>query len=193
MPYTDLDSLLAHIWNYVEAAVIDRANAMTTPAFATASQKGPNVRTIALRKASRRDRTLVFHTDARSDKMVELEEIPKAVWMGWDDEISEQFQFVGQTTIHRDDELAVKMWRGLPEAERAFYFKPSPPGAPASEPGSGIRPGEVDEETARKNFAVIRTVVDEIKWLYVGRNPEDERQARYAWAGEAFHGKWIVP
>jgi general stress protein 26 len=193
MAYDDLDALLEHIWNYLEAAVIDRANAMTTPALATCGPDGPNVRTVALRKASRRQRALLFHTDVRSSKVAELEANPRAVWMGWDPKSSEQIQLCGQTSIHRDDDLADKLWEGLPDDEQAFYFKPKTPGAPSDVPVSGIRRGEVDEETARHNFAAVRTLVDEIRWLYLGRSVDEERQARFEWDGEQFRGQWRVP
>jgi hypothetical protein len=193
MRYDDLDGLLEHIWNYIESGVIDRANAMTTPAFATAGPEGPNVRTVALRRANRGSRALIFHTDARSNKVSELEETPSAVWMGWDADSSEQFQLRGRTTIHRSDEVAATMWASLPDDELAFYFKPKAPGTPAEAPGSGLQPGAIDEAEARRNFAVVRTVVDEIKWLYVGRDPEEERQAFYQWDGQVFCGEWVVP
>lgn len=193
MTYDNLDALLEHIWNYVESAVINRANAMTTPAFATAGADGPNVRTVALRRANRASRALVFHTDARSQKVNELEEMPVAVWMAWDAGHSEQFQLRGRTSLHLDDEVASTMWASLPDDELALYYKPQTPGTPTDEPDSGIHSEGLDESEARQKFAVVRTVVDEIKWLYVARSPDDARQARFAWDGKRFVGEWVVP
>lgn len=193
MTYDDLDDLLEHIWNYVESAVIDRANAMTAPAFATAGPDGPSVRTVALRRANRGSRALVFHTDARSHKVRELEETPIAVWMAWDASNSEQLQLRGRTSIHREDEVASTMWESLPDDELAFYYKPQAPGSSADGPVSGIQPDALDESEARRKFAVVRTVVDEIKWLHVAKSPDDERQARFDWDGKRFVGEWVVP
>ncbi len=186
--YEILDEILAHVWSYVEEAVHGRENAMTTPVFAT---DGPGARTVALRAFDSSQRSLSFHTDVRSEKVKQIGDNPRARWVAWDADLSQQFQFCGSTTVHTADAFADEMWASQPEENLGFYYKSLRPGEPIDSPVSCIDRDVVSEEEARENFAAVRTVVDEITWLHL--HPEIEYRARFAWDGEAFRGEWIVP
>ncbi len=186
--FDQLDELRAHIFDYLEAAVRDRDNAMTTPVFAT---DGPGVRTVALRQFNLEERALLFHTDLRSKKVEQIEDNPRAIWLAWDKSLSQQFRLAGHTTVHADDEVADALWESEPDEDLEFYYKTSPPGARAEKPTSGINTKAMSEEVARTNFAAVRTVVDEIVWLHIP--PTGEYQARFEWDGEEFEGHWVVP
>lgn len=184
----DLQQLLDHIWTYAQSGVDERDNAMTTPVFATA---GPAARTVALRRVHRARRILAFHTDVRSAKVGQLQRTARAVWVGWDDELGEQFQLEGPTTVHTDDEIADAMWVREPDENLKFYFKTKAPGERIDAPGSTIDEAGVDEQRARANFAVVRTVVDQITWLDL--QPDREHRARFRFEENGFSGEWIVP
>lgn len=186
--FDDLDRLLDHLWSYATAAVDNRDNAMTTPALATT---GPAVRTVALRRTDRDDRVLACHTDIRSAKVEQLDEQPRAVWMAWDPDISQQFQFAGTTSIHTDDEIADAMWRTEPAENLGFYYKPDAPGDRLDEPGSSIDTDAVCEDRARQHFGVVRTIVDQITWVHL--HPDVEYRARFTFDDGEFRGRWIVP
>lgn len=186
--YDILDDIFAHVWSYVEAAVHERNNAMTTPVFAT---HGPAARTVALRAFDPQKRSLIFHTDARSAKVNQIGENPRASWVGWDERLSQQFQLIGTTTVHTNDEFAERLWESEPEENLDFYYKTLAPGSGIDGPVKCVDRDAVSSERARENFAAVRTVVDEIVWLHL--HPEIEYRARFRWDGEAFRGEWIVP
>lgn len=186
--FDDLEKVLEHIWAYAEKGSRVRDNAMATPAFATA---GPGLRTVVLRSIDRDQRALAFHTDVRAKKVQEIESNPRVIWMGWDKNINQQFQFKGEATVHRDDEIADEMWESESGDELVFYYKKVEPASVLPEPESGMDIFEVEEEEARKNFGVVRTVVDEIIWQHL--HPEGEYRARFVWKDGRFQGEWIVP
>lgn len=186
--FDDLDRLFDHVWDYTEEATAERDNAMTTPALATA---GPAVRTVALRRADRTDRVLACHTDVRSVKVEQLREEDRAVWMAWDPEIGQQFQFEGSTSVHTDDATADGMWESEPAENLGFYYKTKAPGDRLETPGSSIDPDSVSSERARQRFAVVRTVVDRITWVHL--HPDLEYRARFVFEDGRFRGDWIVP
>lgn len=183
-----LDALLDHIWTYAQAAVRERDNALTTPTLATA---GPGARTVALRQMNRRERTLVFHTDARSQKVEQLEDEPYAIWLGWDAQLSQQFHLSGRTTVHRDDALADQLWESEPEENLGFYYKSAPPGSHIDAPSSGIDTDTISDEIARTHFVAVRTVVERIDWLHL--HPRGEYRARFVWNANAFDHTWVTP
>lgn len=186
--YEALEEILAHIWSYVEEGVGGGDNAMSTPVFAT---RGPGARTVALRDVDRNMREFLFHTDVRSPKVEQLVGHSQAVWVGWDPDLSQQFQFMGETTVHRTDDLADAMWESESQENLDFYYKRIAPGKTIEEPMSVVDREEISEKRARKYFATVRTVVDEIVWLHI--HPDLEYRARFEWTGSSFEGEWIVP
>lgn len=186
--FRELDDLLDHIWSYVRDGVENRQNAMTTPVFAT---DGPAARTVALRRCDVDTRRLMFHTDVRSQKVDQLAETPRAVWVGWDESSSQQFQFAGRTTVHADDAVADDLWATEPEENLGFYYKRAAPGDVLDQPVNCLEPAKISDERAREHFAAVRTIVDEITWLHL--HPNIEYRARFRWDGERFEGEWIVP
>ncbi len=183
-----LEEVLESLWAYVERGARLRDNAMTTPIFVTA---GPGARTISLRDVDRESRSLFFHGDLRSRKVEEIRRDPNTIWVAWDAEVKQQFQFRGPTAIHIDDEVADRFWEEESPDELVFYFKESGPGTPVDRPTSGVDIDAMSEEEARSYFAVFRTEVEEILWH--GLYPDQEIRARFRWDGEAFQGEWILP
>ncbi len=186
--FQSLDAVLEHIRIYLHDAVDDRQKAFTTPVVAT---DGPAARTVALRDVNIDDRTLLFHTDVRSAKIDELRDTPSAMWVAWEPEISQQFQFSGSTSIHTDGDIADRVWQLQSTDNRAFYYKDAVPGEPIDRPASCIDVDAISDDEARSNFAVVRTVIDQITWLHL--HPDGEYRARFHWDGDRFTGDWIVP
>lgn len=189
--FDDLKSLHDHLWTYAIAGIERRANAMATPAFATTGLEGPAVRTVVARRIERTQRTIDFHTDRRSQKIAHLQTTPRVCWMAWDKDRSQQFQYFGEATIHVDDDVADSLWEDQTIDNLEFYFKTPAPGDAISEPGSAIDIDHLDEDDARQNFCVIRTVIDEMIWVHL--HPEGEYRARFQWQDDRFKGQWIVP
>ena len=184
----DLSEVLDYIWDFVHRGATFRDNAMTTPAFITS---GPDARTISLRDASRQTRSLFFHGDRRTKKVQQILENPRSIWLAWDRKNHQQFHFIGPTSIHTDDGVADRLWENESLDELVFYFKEHPPGTPSDHPTSGVDLDHISEEQARQNFAVFRTVVDEIVWHRL--LPDLEMRASFRWDGQAYQGQWLIP
>ena len=189
--FEDLKTLQEHIWTYAERGVRLTANAMAMPAFATAGPAGPAVRTVAPRRIDVSERVIDFHTDSRSPKLEHLKAGTRACWMAWDEELGQQFQYFGAASVHFDDQVADSLWAEQPIDNLEFYFKKVAPGTSVEGPESAIDINAVDEESARANFCVVRTTVDEMIWLHL--HEEGEYRVRYQWRDGQFWGEWIVP
>lgn len=198
--YTDLDAVLAHVWEEVEAAAADPGHVYRTPAFGTVREGAPEVRTVVLRAADAADRELLFHTDRRSKKVAALRETDRVAWHGWDSASREQIRLYGTGTVHLDDDVALDLWASQSPDALALYAKPPAPGRALDAPGDGLRPSvtgdsitEADVAEGRQYFAAVRTIIDRIDWLHL--HPEGHSRAQFAYrpAEEAFEGRWVVP
>lgn len=187
--YTDLDTLLDHVWTYVTDASTTSQHPFRTPVFGTVSANAPRLRTVVLRTADRAARTMGFHTDRRSHKIEQIRSTPRVVWQGWDRDRSQQFRLRGAASIHTDDDVADALWTAASDDERRLYRCSTAPGTPIEAPDH-----ELDDTTpGRPHFAVIRTVVDEIDWLHL--HPDGHYRARFHYdtGHDAWDGQWVVP
>jgi hypothetical protein len=196
--HEDLDELIGHIWSYIEEGARSRAgeHPFATPTFATS---GPDVRTVALRRASADERMLLFHADARSDKIDQLRDDSTATWHLWDPQLRQQLRIHGSAILHAHDELADSVWEGASDDEKKLYLKAHAPGTELDAPsdGLGFDPDEDFDEArlaeGRQHFVVIRTVVERIEWLHLHPEGHYRAQFDYDLGEDDWEGAWLVP
>ena len=76
--HNDLSATLKFAWQMIARGVQDRRSAFHTPVFATLSTDGPQARVLVLRACELTNRTLIFYTDRRSAKVLELGGDPRS-------------------------------------------------------------------------------------------------------------------
>ena len=188
--YTDLEALLQHTWEYLEAGSARASHPARTPTFLTGDA---SARTIVLREISAEERALLFHTDLRSDKSETLRQEPLVGFHHWNPDRSQQFRLEGRAELHLDDEIADRIWAEQPETAKVHYQKAASPGTPVEGPRSA-HPATDDVDGSsepRSNFAVVRTVVDSIDWLHL--HSEGHYRAQFEWTDGEWSGRWVVP
>ncbi|MFW5682363.1 MAG: pyridoxamine 5'-phosphate oxidase family protein [Phycisphaeraceae bacterium] len=171
-----------------------------TPVVATVDPEGmPTARVIVLRAVDAEQRSLVFHSDARAPKIEHLRQRPQIAWSFWSPDDKVQLRVAGRCMLHFDDELADRQWRESTAASKRCYLAPHPPSSEADEASPnlpedvrGVVPSEDRVEAGRSNFAVVRTHVLRIDWLYL--HHEGHRRARFTWTEHgAHHTTWLQP
>ena len=195
---TDLPDLLRQIQHALQAAPSDPANPLRTAAFITAPASHPAARTVVLRRADTDTRQLVFHTDARSTKLRELERNPAVAWLFQHPGEQLQIRAAGTAARQPADELARAAWAATPLPNRMNYCTPLPPGTPVDNPDAGLpaawrhrEPTREETETGWANFAVVVTTLTRLEWLLL--RPQGARRALFQWDGTAWSGQWLVP
>lgn len=165
----DLDEAWDHAWQHLVRALRDRRHAFRTPTLSTVAADGtPRSRVVVLRGADKASGTLVFHTDARSDK---LDDLPRGVaWCFYSHKARLQLRARGpvqvQTIEHPD---AAAAWeRTSPMGRRTYLCEPGP-GTALDAPASGLEhlDGEIEpsEEEAAPGREVFRRVVCTVQHL----------------------------
>lgn len=198
--YSNLDSVLKHVWSELEAAAEQPGHAFRQLTFGTVHEQRPDLRTVVLRRVEGSDRQLQFHTDRRSRKVGSVRENDRVAWHGWDADAREQIRLYGRASVHLDDEVAMDLWEHQSPASLAVYVRPTAPGTALQEPGDGLRPAvksepvtEEDVAEGRQYFAAIQTTVDWIEWLHL--HPDGHYRARFVYQEpeDSFEGAWVVP
>lgn len=198
--YSNLDSVLNHLWSELETAAEVSSHPYRQLAFGTVHEQGPDLRTVVLRRASESDRRLQFHSDRRSHKVRSIRSNDRVAWLGWNTESREQIRLYGRASVHLDDEVAMDLWEHQSPSSLAVYARPTAPGVAIDAPDDRLRPEvksepvtEDDVAPGRQNFAAIQTTIDRILWLHL--HPEGHYRARFEYQKdeEAFEKTWVVP
>jgi pyridoxamine 5'-phosphate oxidase len=183
--------LVDDVWKRIADSLDGRWPPWALPTLATSSAQGPRARILALRAADAAARTFVFHADARSDKVREIAADARVSVVFWDPADGIEARFNGTALLHREDGLARTAWQTVSPLRRLASRSVDSPGTHLMQPARfdalPVRPGE----DALDNFAVLRVVVAQLDWLWVGA--EDMRRASFAWTGTQWAGVWVVP
>lgn len=197
--YSDMDELLNHIWEEVEQRAQDPAHPYHTPTFGTVGTNGPSLRTVILRQVDTQERSLIFHSDSRAQKIKEIQNNSRVTWHFWSPDSNEQLRLMGEASLHFDDELANAVWQNSHPKSLKIYVKPIAPNTEVDEPQSGIA-AEIESaklsnrdevEEGRKYFAVVRTRIDEISFLHLHK--EGNYRAHFKWGKNGVSSSWIIP
>ena len=199
--YNDLEASFAEAWNIIEAGVTDRKSPAHTPTIGTVDAHGtPQLRIMILRAVSRDSRSLRFHTDARSDKIAQLQHAAATSVLVYDAAAKAQIRLSGHAHIAAHGDVADIAWSGSTPFARRCYMAEAAPGTPIAQPSSGLpewiegkQPEEEQLADYRGNFAALLFQADRIEWLYLAN--AGHRRARWHWdpTQNLWLGNWLVP
>lgn len=193
----DLIAILAHAWALLVRGGADRKSPLHTPVVASIDAEGlPQARVMVLRKADPAARTLRFHTDARSPKVVQLDGGPVSV-LAYHPAEQMQLRIAGTARILGDGEAVDGIWNQSTLFARRCYLAEQPPGTPLSGPSSGLpawiegqQPTAEQIGPARANFATLWIDVTAIDWLHLANS--GHRRAVFR-AADGWAGAWVAP
>ena len=179
----DLQAFLAEGWQHLRRGAADGRSPARYPSFATVSPKGvPEVRTVALRRASEAEGLVEVHTDIATPKVAALRASPLAALMVWLPKPQVQIRLTTEVEIMTGDAVE-EAWENVPPASRVSYGTRPDPGLPIPEVFAYEKP------PARDRFAVLRCHVSSIDLVHLG---EPHRRAGYH-RDNGWTGAWLAP
>ncbi len=173
----------SRLWQELQVASWDRAHAWRTPVLATVDAQGlPEARTVVLRSADFATRWLVFFTDVRSPKAVQLLARPAACLVFWCPQLQWQLRVRVDVRIETMGPRVEAAWQKMSASGAAReYLSPLAPGSPlASTPAPGAPLGRPPASLpgGATHFSVLRAGVTSMDWL--GLSPKGEhRRVRF--------------
>ena len=196
----DIDS---GCWRHLCSAVDDSRAAWRLPCLATQSGIGCRQRTVVLRAVDPANRLLLFHTDARSEKVLEIRQHANVSLLFYDPEIKVQVVAQGMASLHTDDSIADRLWCDSTPASLKMYLGELPPGAITAVPScnepsfvQGRVPLRTEIEAGRRNFAVVVVSVSQLDWLQLSRDGNYRARNVYVRDGTdacSVQTEWLAP
>jgi pyridoxamine 5'-phosphate oxidase len=199
--YNNLELSLAEARRLIETGAHDRRSPAHCPVVATIdAEEMLSQRIMILRHVDWQNRTLRFHTDARSTKIAEAATSDAASILFYSPEDKIQLRLSGAIQISRKGPDFESAWYGSTAFARRCYMAENAPGSISEKPVSGL-PGWIEGQQpsleqivpAKANFALFLFEFRRVEWLYLANN--GHRRARWIWPDNAndWQGSWLIP
>lgn len=184
------DDVMAYCRGQLTRAVPDANHPWHWPALATAPR--PAARIIVLRAYEPVARLLRFYTDARSDKVAQLDA------SGGDCELlfyhgrhRTQLRVRGMASPLVDEPTRQRLWAAQSASARRNYATVSAPGTPEEQPSDGLGEGTLDLGGAYANFGVYDVLAYAADFLQLGH--DGQRRCRWSGDWDAAQVRWVTP
>lgn len=186
----NLNQIEVYIWELLAQSVSSAKTPFHQGCFATVNNNIPEQRMVVLRGTDANEKTLSFHTDIRSLKIDQLTLNNAVNWLFYDTKIKVQLRMSAFAKIHFDDDISKNAWQNTRLASKICYTTQAKPGSSISSPELiDVNQKEISEELllfAEKNFAVIKTEIYAIDFVFLNREGNrraffDYRTNHYEW------------
>jgi general stress protein 26 len=165
--------------------------------MATCTSHGADARIVVLRHVDAAHKYVWFHTDARTEKVLQLEAFPQAKLLFWDDKQQVQLRLTVETRLHTDDYLADEQWEKLHDGSIRSYLSECMPGSEQAAPYPGfpehVSQGELtpgDRAFGRQNFAAIECRVLCMEYLKLSKEGQTRARFQYEPVSKM---SWLAP
>ncbi len=193
-----LDDVLSRSWRMLVEGAKRTRHPFHTPVLSTSGHRGSDLRTVVLRSVDPDARELICHTDLRSAKCAQIGRDPRVSWLFYDARAKVQLRIGGIAEVHSGDPLALERWRASPVRSRRCYGVVPGPGTPVGRADSGLSepyteraPTLEESDPWAEHFAVLRTRVDTMEWLYL--QARGHLRARFEWSDDKLASTWLIP
>jgi pyridoxine/pyridoxamine 5'-phosphate oxidase len=184
---TQLETILEQCWTAFRTGANKADSPWRLPIVGTAGASGAELRTVVLRAADENTRSLVFHTDARSQKAKELEKSGQAAWLFFNPQSGVQIRAQTHVTLLQHNDTARKLWEQVPAEAQANYSSALTPGEPVKDQPLRL----LNDDETFQNFMVVQCKIDFLDWLQISE--DGHQRAQFNWDGHAWNGVQVAP
>ena len=193
----NMDQIVDEVWARLHAganAAKERSPFTMLQVATIALDGAPAVRTVVLRRVSREQRSVVFHTDVRSTKVSELRRDPRISLVGCDLDGGIQVRLHGVARIVETPSETRAAWNSSRPRTLIVYRTPLAPATPVASPAEAhakTHTEDLDSSAGFENFCLIDVTVSRIDYLDL--NPAGHMRASLVFEEGKWRGTWLAP
>jgi len=148
-----------------------------------------SMRYVILRDFDKKNMTLTFFTDYRSDKVPAIENNSNASLIFYHDQQKLQVRIKSMVNLHHQDEVSKQYWPSVKGSARKSYNSVKKPGMPIDNPSRAFKwRGEMDDQY----FCVVRCSVYQMEMLQLNKSDHLRILFKKGTNGE-WDKTWIIP
>ena len=187
-----------NIKELLKSGAKDRKHNFHTPIFSNNNKNITNSRVVVLRKFNSDKMALIFNTDYRSPKIIDLKQNMQSNFVFYDPNIKIQLRIKTISKIHYNNDMTLEAWGQTRLFSRKCYLTQKAPSSKTlnAEDGipkhlKGIDPSKDESEIGYLNFSVIENFIQELDWLHLASS--GHRRLRIIVKNNNPIFEWIIP
>lgn len=178
-------------WERLSQSLYHKEDRSAGPGFrfmilATRNSRGADARMVVNRRVDIDRKYVWFYTDARTEKVLQLEAFPMATLLFWNEAEQLQLRQTVETRLHTNDYIADEHWETVKETERKMYLSAPTPGTRTDTPYPGFpehlateKLSADEQAAARMHFAVIECRVLCMEYLQLSKRGQTRACFQY--------------
>ena len=186
-PSLDLKKALNFVLSTLEKGVTERGHDFHLLVLGTLDEENnPQTRNVVLRKVDLSQSLLRFHTDKRSNKILDIKNNNSISLLGYDKSNKLQVRIMARAEIESSQETLLDIWSDMYPMSRECYRVNDAPGKAVSSKDEGA-----DKMNGFENFTIVNCYIDSIETLFL--HSSGHLRAKYQNENNQFTGQWLVP
>jgi hypothetical protein len=192
-PSLDLKKSLEFVFSNLEKGVTERGHQFHLLVLGTIDKdKRPQNRNVVLRKVDMTNSLIRFHTDIRSNKIIDIKNNSSISLLGYDKVNKLQVRLTANAIVEESKEVLSDVWSKMyPMSRECYRVKDAPGKVVASRDEVLFEDEGNDKLNGFENFVIINCHISSIETLFL--HSSGHVRAKYIYENGTFHGEWLVP
>jgi len=192
-PSLDLKKSLEFVFSNLEKGVTERGHHFHLLVLGTIDKDNkPQNRNVVLRKVDVANSLIRFHTDIRSNKIIDIKNNSTISLLGYDKANKLQIRLMANAIIEESKEVLSDVWAKMYPMSRECYRVKDAPGKVVTSREEVLFEGEGDDKlNGFENFVIVNCHIHSIESLFL--HSSGHIRAKYNNINNEFIGQWLVP
>ena len=191
---TERKEILDKIWNELTLGLNSGKHPFHIFSVSTVKNNKPDSRTVVLRAVDKENKSISFHTDLRSKKVLQIKESENICALFYDKDTKIQLRIYGSASKETDSLLIKEKWNSSKEMSKLCYLNKIPPGEVINESKDYLYGKEElnNIELGIKNFSIINIKISQIDWLSLNHEGHQRMLINYT-SNNKIEFDWVAP
>ena len=191
---TEKEGILDKIWNELILGLNSGKHPFHIFTVSTVKNNKPDSRSVVLRGVDKENKSISFHTDLRSKKILQIKESENICALFYDKDTKIQLRIYGSASKETDSLLIKEKWNSSKEMSKLCYLNKISPGEVINEPKDYLYGKEElnNIELGIKNFSIINIKISQIDWLSLNHEGHQRMLINYT-SNNKIDFDWVAP
>ena len=191
---TERKEILDKIWDELTLGLSSGKHPFHIFSVSTIKNNKPDSRTVVLRAVEKENKSISFHTDLRSKKVLQIKESENICALFYDKDSKIQLRIYGSASKETDSLLIKEKWNSSKEMSKLCYLNKIPPGEVINESKDYLYGKEElnNIELGIKNFSIINIKISQIDWLSLNHEGHQRMIINYT-SNNKIEFDWVAP
>ena len=191
---TERKEILDKIWDELTLGLNSGKHPFHIFSVSTVKNNKPDSRTVVLRAVDKENKSISFHTDLRSKKVLQIKESENICALFYDKDSKIQLRIYGSASKESDSLLIKEKWNSSKEMSKLCYLNKISPSEVINESKDYLYGKEElnNVELGIKNFSIINIKISQIDWLSLNHEGHQRLLINYT-SNNKIEFDWVAP